>query len=51
MGKIICYECNALMGTHTGQGDTHGLCPPCAKRAMEEARAAAAEHRRRKEGK
>ena len=47
-GKITCYGCGAAMGTHSGQGETHGLCPPCAKRAMEEARKAAEEHRRRK---
>jgi hypothetical protein len=48
-GKITCYGCGKNMGSHSGEGETHGLCPSCHKAAMEEARQAAAEHRRRKE--
>jgi hypothetical protein len=51
MGLIICYQCGAVLGTHTAQGDTHGLCGSCHQEAMEEARQARDEHLKRKGGK
>ena len=35
-GRRICAWCKKDMGEYAGNGDTHGICPDCFKKQLED---------------